>query len=466
MKKPTRRTEPGSNRDDQSLKNRASQLVQARRFREAEPLLRKLMARHPREEKLKYLLALTVWQGRERWEEPDALLRQALKENPRAVVASNLLSTLCLSRGRRDEAAQFARRSLELDPNAATAMVNLERAGALFEDDPLIERMRARARSPQVLAGDRRILSVSLGRLADRAGRYSQAFDHFAEGNRLTPGAFRIEEYEAAFTEIRELFTPAFFEKTARHGVSDRRMVFIFGMPRAGSTLLEQILCAHSQVATCGERPEISVVFRELAEAAGIGGFCRHLAVLNRNQSKMVARSYTDRALLCSPAPNASRQIDKAPGNFLYLGFIHMLFPNATLIHASRHPLDTCLSCFIQDFEAGQEFSKDLDDLAAYYSFYRRVMAFWREALGDRIVDIRYEDTVADTKGAAGRALQAMGLEWEDACLSHHQREALISTASTVQVRQPVHNRSLGRWRAYEEQIKPLIDALGDAAMA
>jgi hypothetical protein len=236
----------------------------------------------------------------------------------------------------------------------------------------------------------------------------------------------------------------------------------VLGLPRSGTTLVDRILSSHSKVASLGEIQDFALVLIEGA------GQARDKADLIRRSAAMdhaaLGRAYRSR--IAERDPRALFAIDKTPLNFLYIGLIALALPNARIVHVRRGAMDGCYAMYKTLFRMGYPFSYDLGDLAAYRIAYERLMAHWRGALPGRMVEIDYEALIADQEGESRRLVAACGLDWEEACLDFHRNPAPVATASAVQVRAPIHDRSVGLWRRYETGLVPLADALGKAGIA
>jgi hypothetical protein len=238
--------------------------------------------------------------------------------------------------------------------------------------------------------------------------------------------------------------------------------VFILGMPRSGSTLVEQILASHPQVFGGGELKLFEQAFayirRALRDSPGFPEMALHMP--GEYYYALGTRYVTEIKRL---APTATHISDKAPSNFLFAGLIHLVLPNAVIIHTVRDPLDTCISCFSKLFNEGQKYTYDLGELGRYYQRYQALMAHWHRVLPPgRILDIRYEDVVADLEGEARRIIAHCGLDWDPRCLAFHQTARPIRTASAIQVRQSIYNNAIGRWRVHEHFLGPLLAELSD----
>ena len=317
---------------------------------------------------------------------------------------------------------------------------------------------------------DRLHFEFTLGKALEDAGAYEESFRHYAAGNALRLRSFPYSAAEnAAFVRrSRELFTPEFFAARAGSGVAARDPIFIVGLPRAGSTLLEQILASHSRVEGTMELPDVPQIARDLAESGGAdpgAGFFAAVANLSATELRALGERYLDgtRHLRKSAAPFF---IDKMPNNWLYVGLIHLILPNAAIIDARRHPMGCCFSCFKQHFARGQSFAYALEDLGAYYRDYVALMHHFDAVLPGRVQRVLYEDMVANTESEVRRLLSACGLEFEAACLKFYDNERAVRTASSEQVRQPIFATGLEQWRHYEPWLEPLKAALGSVLTA
>jgi len=244
-----------------------------------------------------------------------------------------------------------------------------------------------------------------------------------------------------------------------RASVRSDRPVFIVGMPRSGTSLIEQILASHPQVFGAGELTDIVRLPLSLHTMLGTERkYPQCLSLLTQDRIDTFAQHYLDK--LASLSPDASRVIDKMPGNFMHLGFIELLFPDARIIHCMRDPLDTCLSCYFQDFSRSHPYSYDLENLGAFYNEYRKIMQHWRSVLSIPMYEIQYEELVADQEMKSRELVEFCGLEWDERCLNFHETKRYVGTASYDQVRQPMYKKSAGRWKNYENRIDVLKKSL------
>ncbi len=382
--------------------------------------------------------------------EAEASCRAALVAEPQSSAALSLLGELCADRGRFAEAQEFFERAIALDADFVPAYGSIAAHRRMSRKDSVwlegAERLLAR---PLPLAEEIH-LRYALGKYFDDVGECAKAFGSYQAANELT------RRYGARYD--RDRFTgivdriigvcDAGFVRAVRDGVSDSdRPVFIIGMPRSGTSLTEQILASHPQVFGAGEVSFWEQAFSALERRADTPDATQALADM--------ARDYLAR--VSAQAGAASRVTDKMPANFLYAGLIHAALPRARIIHMQRHPLDTCLSVYFQNFFNVSPYANDLGNLAHYYREYLRVMAHWRGLLpASALLEVPYEELVADAEGWTRRMLDFIGLPWDPKCLDFQHTERVVLTASKWQVRQQINAGSVGRWRNYETFLAPL----------
>jgi tetratricopeptide (TPR) repeat protein len=359
--------------------------------------------------------------------------------------------------GRFAEAREAFLKAHALDPKATGILLNLANTTQFSAGDPVIASMEALLRDEAELPETARApLAFALGKAYADIGEPARSFAHLARGNALKR---RQTAYDEAgmlrqFDMIAAAFTGELLRAKAGSGAPSRLPIFILGMPRSGTTLVEQIVASHQAVHGGGE-------LRYLPEtvAALSPRYPADAIMLGSAQLRALGERYLAR--LGPLAPEAAGITDKMPSNFFFLGLIHLALPDAVVIHVMRDPVDTCYSCFATLFSDRQDFSFDLGELGRYYRRYQGLMAHWRRVLPPgRMLEVAYEDVVADTERAARAIIAHCGLDWDPACLSFHETERSITTASGLQVRQPIYRTALGRARAYDEFLAPLRAAL------
>jgi tetratricopeptide (TPR) repeat protein len=373
----------------------------------------------------------------------------------------NALKTL----GRLDAARGALARAIALDPLAARAYLSLAECGPVRADDLLRGSLEALLRDHAAMPSpDRMHLHFALAKAYDDAAEPAKAFEQLCAANALKRRTVAYDEAAtlAELETLRTLFTPAFLRSRAGSGVPGATPVFIVGMPRSGTTLVEQILASHPQVFGAGEiecLPEAIAVLT----ARAAGALPARLAALGTDGWRALGENYL-RAIRAL-APAAARITDKRPLNFAHVGLIHLALPEARIVHVRRDPLDTCLSCFAKLFGGDQPFAYDLGELGRYYRAYDGLMAHWRRVLPEGVMlELQYEALVADLEPQARRLLAHCGLAWDAACLAFHQAARPVRTASVVQVRQQLYRDAVGRAARYRRLLGRLIEALAGAA--
>jgi tetratricopeptide (TPR) repeat protein len=410
-----------------------------------------------------------------------AVYRQLLASTPEAAELHVLLAHSLKTVGRRQETIQSYQAAAAARPSFGDAYWSLANLKTYRFSDGEIARMRAEENAPGTQPVDRYHLCFALGKALEDRGEYAESWRYYERGNMLkrAQSRYRPEIMETNTRRQIEVCTAEFFCARAGVGVPDPDPIFIVGLPRSGSTLIEQILASHSKVAGTHELSDIPRIVLELQGSQPDPDDPRYPGVLTElapeDFRKLGERYMTDTRAYRGAKPRAGQAaspraeaprpyfIDKMPNNFRHLGLIHLLMPNAKIIDARREPLACCFSNLKQLFASGQEFTYNIEDIARYYRTYLDLMQHWDEALPGRVLRVSYEDVVEDLEGNVRRILKFCGLEFEQACLDFHQTERSIHTASSEQVRQPLFREGVFQWRNYEPWLQPLEDALGDA---
>jgi hypothetical protein len=334
------------------------------------------------------------------------------------------------------------------------------KAGKAAEAVAVLERC---LHQPDLAPADRRSLHFGAAGLLDKLGRYDDAFAHARQGNELGRRLFRPFDpvAQAASTSRRIAYaTPERLRAMPRATHGNRRPAFIVGMPRSGTSLVEQILASHPAVFGAGELPTLGQIAVSIARADWDEGdpYPQCLESLSIRRANRLAAQYLSH--IESLNRNATYVTDKMPLNGSLLGLVELLFPGCHVIHCVRDPLDTCLSCYLTGFQEGNAFTADLAHLGAYYRDYQRLVGHWKSVVELPILDVRYEDLVQNPAPQVRRMLDFLNLPWDDRCLKFHDNPRPVHTASRDQVRRPMYRSSIGRWRNYEKHLGPLIAAL------
>ena len=368
--------------------------------------------------------------------------------------------------GRSQESVAAYRRAMALDPARGEAHWGLANLKTFRFDAAEIEAMRAVLQREDLKPDDRVDLEFSLGKALEDECRFAESFEHYAAGNALRRKGVNYDAGKISLhvRRSKEIYTPQFFADRAQFGSQAEDPIFIVGLPRAGSTLLEQILASHSRVEGTRELPEMVRIARGLAAKNGEADDSRVFEAVCSLDAAQVA-ALADRYLAETRIyrrGGALRFIDKMPNNFLHIGLIHLMFPRAAIIDARRHPIGGCFSAFKQHFASGQLFTYDQVDLARFYRDYVELMAHYDAVLPGRIHRVYYERVVADLSHEVRRLLEYCGLPFEDQCLRFYETRRGVQTASSEQVRRPIFAEGVGQWRHFEPWLGPMKETLGN----
>lgn len=394
--------------------------------------------------------------------------RRAVQLDPSSVLGQVNLGEALMEQGAFDEAIAHNREALRLDPQAALAYCNLGELAVqgrytfLDEEYAALQALAARADLP---AADASLIHFTLAALLDRQGDSERAFHHYQKGNELKLAVYRADGQEFDSVRHRQLmdavvatFTRDYFERVRGFGSDSEVPVFVIGMVRSGTTLVEQILASHPQIRGAGELRDMEQIAQALPQRLGTSErFPACLSKLDAATTRFFSDIYLRR--LCATAGGAARIVDKMPHNFVYLGLIATLFPRARIINCRRDPLDLGAAIYFQNFK-WMPYTATFEDIAYFYGQYERLLAHWRQQLPTPIHDVSYEDMVRDLEGESRRLIAFCGLPWNERCLAFHETARPVQTASRLQVRRPIYASAIGRWRPYAVQLKPLLDML------
>ena len=392
----------------------------------------------------------------ERYPEAEQVLRHTLALDPGNAMGHDLLGTLLSESGRFDEARECFQRAIAIAPLLAGSYYDLVRCRPVTSDDGLLQQMEAALDTPGLEAGQRLRLHLAIGKAGDDLGDYALAMRHFNAADDVRRGSVPFDS--AAFSmEIDHLissFTPESMARAREFGSRDATPVLIVGMPRSGTTLVEQIISMHPQARAGGELHFWNERGAAWRRSGGSG-----------NEKAFLGRAAADYLrVLRAIGPKARRVTDKMPFNFFWAGLIHVAFPGAIIIHCRRTAVDTALSIHQTHFHPGLAFPTGGPELVAYFDGYRRLIDHWRSVLpADRFLEVDYEDITSAPEPVIRRIIEACGLAWDDACLRPESNPRAVRTPSKWQSRQPIYRTSVARWRRYEPWLGPLGALVGDS---
>jgi tetratricopeptide (TPR) repeat protein len=395
-----------------------------------------------------------------RHEEAIAAYRRALALDPNAAEIHASLGNALKTLGRIAQSREAFETAIALAPGRARIYHHLSEVKRFAPGDAHAAAMEQLARDPAMPQDERVFVHFALAKVYADLGRADDSFEQLIEGNRLKRAQVKYDETAVLglLERVARVFTPELMRAKAGQGDPSPLPVFVIGMPRSGSTLVEQILASHPRVFGAGE----STAFNDAVKSALQGRrFPETVAEMDAVQLHAIGARHV--ATMHALAPQAEGVVDKTLGNFAHAGMIHLALPNARIVHVRRDPADSCVSCFSKLFASEFRYSYDLGELGRYYRAYAALMEHWLRVLPDGVVlDVQYEDLVADFEPQARRIVAHVGLEWDVACLSFHETERAVGTFSAAQVRQPIYKGAVGRWRQHEKFLQPLLRELDD----
>jgi tetratricopeptide (TPR) repeat protein len=398
-----------------------------------------------------------------RTEEAIESFREALSIKPDFAEAQNNLGNVYMDLGELEDALASYRKVISVEPGYAEAHRHLSRTKDFSDpDDPDLEAMNAASATPEISDEQKMHLAFGLGKACEDLKQFDKSFDYYATGNAIRNASYNYDEEETkrSFSTLKRVFTKDFFARRQGSGTPDTTPIFVFGMPRSGTTLVEQILASHADVFGAGELHDLDRVIMQRCGQINEPGFTETIEDAGLDIYRDIGEAYL--SCLQTYVNGHKRVTDKMPGNFLWAGMIKLMLPNAKVIHCRRSPMDTCLSIFKNYFSTeGLPYAYDLEKLGTYYRCYEDLMAHWREVLPGFVYEIEYENVIADQERETADLLNFCDLQWDDACLAFYNTNRTVKTVSAAQVRKPIYGSSVERWRKYENQLAPLIEALG-----
>jgi tetratricopeptide (TPR) repeat protein len=394
------------------------------------------------------------------------LYRDVLADYPNQAKVWMSLGHAMKTAGRHGESIEAYEKTIEKAPHLGEAYWSLANLKTFRFTPEQTRAMREQLAGDRLSAEDRFHFEFALAKALEDANEFEESFAHYREGNRLRRQMIRYDadENHAHVERSKRLFTRQFFDERHGWGCPAADAIFIVGLPRSGSTLIEQILASHSQVEGTMELPDVAMLARVVGNrttrASGTA-YPRALEKFSAEELLELGERYLRQTRIQRKA-GVPRFIDKMPNNFAHVGFIHLMLPNSRIIDARRHPLGCCLSGFKQHFARGQNFTYDLTDIGRYYRDYVELMAHFDEVLPGRVHRVFYENIVEDTEAEVRRLLDYCGLPFEPGVMRFHENQRAVRTASSEQVRRPIYRDGMEQWKHFEGQLDPLKAALGD----
>jgi tetratricopeptide (TPR) repeat protein len=436
----------------------------------AEAALRDALRLQPTFPEAYYNLALVI-REQDQLNQAEVSFHDALRQKPEYPNALAGLAEILTAQGRRDEAVSHYREAIRIQPDYTLSYFKLGELAAqgqyTFTTDET-EKMQALLATGGLSAEHGAHLHFALAAMLDKRGLHDEAFGHYDRANELQKEVFRQrnrafdpKRHRAFVDELIATFTPEFFERARSFGLDTEVPVFVVGMPRSGTTLVEQILASHPRVFGAGELSDVPAIVKSLAQL--LGSPEQYPVCLERIDSgRTIALAERHVQRLHALGGSALRVVDKLPSNFLHLGLIALLFPRAHVIHCRRDTLDVCVSCYFQHF-LDMPFASSLEDIGYYYRQYERLVRHWRDVLPLRVHEVVYEDLVANQEAMSRSLIDFLGLDWDERCLAFHKNQQAVRTASHLQVRRPIYTSSVQRWKRYEKHLQPLLAALHES---
>lgn len=406
-----------------------------------------------------YIYLGMLYIQRNKLNEAGAALEQAVKLDPGSEEALCQLAAYYHTRGEKDQAIANYRKALAINPSSGQAYKGIADLQKNTPENIDIKRMQFVLGQPGLPEHQKMLLSFALGKALDDMKMYDKAFKHISAGNRLMRQTcnFSIDSTRALFDAHKVALAENFQQQMQGEGTTDNTPIFVLGMPRSGTSLVEQILASHPDVHGAGEVDYLRVV-TEGVEALTGAPFPTSLDTIDPARLRALADQYIMR--LRQSAPGAKRVVDKLTQNFLRIGMITAVMPNAKIILCERDPLDCCLSIYMHHFSAIHGYASDLEELGQYYKLFESLADHWMNILPGKVLRLSYAQLVSDPDNQVRQLLDYCELEFHEDCLNFHKTKRDVNTPSAAQVRQPIYKTALARWRNYEQQLQPLIKAL------
>ncbi len=428
----------------------------------AESIYQEVLASNPENFDALHLLGLIRCES-DKMTEGVAMIEKAIQLQPRAPAFHHNIAGIYRRLGRLTEAESEFRKAIELKPDYGEAYQGLAEMVTFKPGDPFVDQILQQLGSGKISSSISSYFHFAAGKYFDDIAAYSDAFEHYVAGNRATQRKFSSEGFNQQVKDTLYVFSQEQIEYPNPVGYPGQQPVFIVGMPRSGTTLVEQIIASHSGVYGAGELIDMKVVAAKAAKISRTNAvYPNCVPGLSSRQLYELGEEYNARINKVAGG-DFPRIIDKHPLNFIYIGLILLMLPHAKIIHTTRNPLDTCLSCFFQNFTQGQDYSFDLGALAGFYNDYKRLMSHWNQIFPERILNVAYESLLDNQEEETRRMLDYCELEFEENCLRFYETERTVKTASFRQVRKPIYHASRNRWRNYAPQLQGLAEMIGES---
>ena len=371
--------------------------------------------------------------------------------------------------GKTDQAINSYQSAYRIKPDHGEAFFSLANLKTYSFSEDEIEAMRNQVKRVDLSLRDKAYFHFALAQACESINDFNEAFFHLEKGNKIKndQSRYSIERMDAELQAQIDICDEAFFDLLGPGGFETKDPIFILGLPRAGSTLIEQILASHSMIDGTLELPNILSIAQSLRgdDIYGkLGNYPKSMASLSQDERKSLGKKFIDETRM--HRKDAPMFTDKMPNNFRHIGLIHLIMPNAKIIDARRYPLDCCFSMFKQLFAQGQEFTYGLAEAGSYYTSYVKLMNHWDKVLPNKILRVNNEDVIEDLEGQVKRMLEFIGLPFEEQCISFYETDRSVRTASSEQVRQPINKSGMGRWKPYAKNLKPLLNALDNELLS
>jgi len=416
-----------------------------------------------------------ILKEQEKWDASFEAFSKACELAPQDYQSIYNLGTVYQTLKNDEQARECYYKAISINPDHVLSLSSLcdllsrqkERREELYD---IMQRMETALSKPDIQPKEN--LCFMLARTHDRLGNYDKAFKYLDIANSMVRKRFHFDSLseKKRFESIKKVFTPGLLTEKAGNGSGDKSPIFIVGMPRSGTTLVEQILASHSQVAAGGELRFLSTVIMRSPHLTdpSRGGTNRiityaHIGEISAPELKRLADAYLDAT--AHLRKEEKHFTDKMPQNFVNIGMIKLLFPNSRIIHCRRNPLDNGLSLYMHNFKNIHPYMYSLEEIGKYYIYYHSLMDYWRKLLPGFIYDIKYEELVNDPEAEVKKLLSYCGLDWEKTCLEFYKHKRIVKTASVAQVDRPLYTSSIGRWKNYEEHLRPLREILREGGI-